>query len=104
MTIPVRISAAAEAELVEAARWYQNQRGGLGIEFLDAVDDAVSRVADTPDMGSAVPGVSDQSIRRRAVLRFPYHVVYIVLSDRIQILAVAHDRRRPGYWVGRLPA
>jgi hypothetical protein len=49
-----------------------------------------------------VPGVSDQTIRRRPVRRFPYHVVYIELADRLQILAIAHDRRRPGYWVGRL--
>ena len=104
MTIPVRISAEADAELVAAARWYENQRLGLGSEFLDAVDDAVSRVAETPLLGAAVSGVTDESIRRRAVLRFPYHVVYIALPDRIQILAVAHDRRRPGYWVGRLPA
>jgi hypothetical protein len=36
------------------------------------------------------------------VRRFPYHVVYIELPDRLQVLAVAHDRRRPAYWVGRL--
>jgi hypothetical protein len=41
-------------------------------------------------------------VRRVFVRRFPYHVVYIELADRLQILAVAHDRRRPRYWVGRL--
>lgn len=85
-----------------AARWYETQRAGLGTEFLDAVDTAVVRIAETPRMGSLVPGIGDQAIRRRALPRFPYHIVYIDLSDRLQILAVAHDRRRPGYWVGRL--
>ena len=33
-----------------------------------------------------------------AVTRFPYHVVYLEVNDRIRILAVAHDRRKPGYW------
>ena len=89
--------------MAEAARWYETQRVGLGTEFLGAVDNAVARIAENLRLGSLVPGVSDRAIRRRAVSRFPYHVVYMDLSDRLQILAVAHDRRRPGYWVGRLP-
>jgi len=90
--------------MAEAARWYDSHRTGLGIEFLDAVDSAVGRIAEAPRLGSLVPGVSDQSIRRRPVRRFPYHVVYMELPDRLQILAMAHDRRRPGYWIGRLRA
>lgn len=85
-----------------AGRWYETHRAGLGREFLDSVDTAVARIAEAPRMGSLVPGVSDQAIRRRPVRRFPYHVVYMELPDRLQILAIAHDRRRPGYWVGRL--
>ncbi len=88
--------------MVEAARWYETHRTGLGLEFLDAVDAAVAGIGETPRMGSLVPGVSDRTIRRRPVRRFPYHVVYMELSDRLQILAIAHDRRRPGYWAGRL--
>jgi plasmid stabilization system protein ParE len=103
LTLSSRISEEAAAEVAEAARWYETHRAGLGVEFLDAVDTAVTRIAETPRMGSPVPGVSDQAIRRRPVRRFPYHVVYVVLPDRLQILAIAHDRRRPGYWVGRLP-
>ena len=98
----IRISEEADAEMAEAGRWYEAHRAGLGIEFLAAVDNAVARIAETPRVGSPVPGVSDQAIRRRPVRRFPYHVVYIELSDWLQILAIAHDRRRPGYWVGRL--
>jgi len=88
--------------MAEAARWYESHREGLGIEFLDAVDVAVARIAETPSVGSMVPGVVDSDIRRGPVRRFPYHIVYLELADRLQILAVAHDRRRPGYWVGRL--
>ena len=103
MTLPVRVSEEAEAEMAEAARWYEGHRAGLGIEFLEAVDAAVTRIAETPRMGSIVPGILDEAIHRRPVRRFPYHVVYLELPDRLQVLAVAHDRRRPGYWVGRLP-
>jgi plasmid stabilization system protein ParE len=87
--------------MAEAAGWYEMHRAGLGTEFLNAVDAAVVRIAEAPRLGSLVPGVSDQTIRRKAVPRFPYHVVYTELADRLQIVAVAHDRRRPGYWVGR---
>jgi len=87
--------------MAEAARWYETHRAGLGTEFLDAVDRAVTRIPEAPQLGSMVPGIKAEAIRRRPVRRFPYHVIYVELPDRLQILAVAHDRRRPGYWVGR---
>jgi len=90
--------------MAEAARWYERHRVGLGVDFLDAVDAAVARIAEAPGVGSQVPGISDLSIRRRPVRRFPYHVVYLELPDRLQVLAITHDRRKPAYWVGRLPA
>jgi toxin ParE1/3/4 len=89
--------------MAEAACWYETHRTDLGVELLDEVDTAVARIAEAPRLGSRVPGVSDLAVRRRPVRRFPYHVVYIELPDRLQILAIAHDRRRPRYWVGRLP-
>ena len=45
---------------------------------------------------------ADLTVRRRAVTRFPYHVVYLELESHIRILAIAHDRRKPGYWHDRL--
>jgi plasmid stabilization system protein ParE len=99
---PVSISEEADAEMVAAARWYERHRAGLGTDFLAAVDTTVAAIAEAPGIGSSVPGISDASIRRRPVRRFPYHVVYLELPDRLQILAFAHDRRRPAYWVGRV--
>jgi plasmid stabilization system protein ParE len=104
LKLPLRISDEADAEMAEAARWYERHRLGLGAEFLAAVDAAVARIEENLRIGSPTPRVADEAIRRVFVRRFPYHVVYIELPDRLQILAVAHDRRRPGYWVGRLPS
>jgi plasmid stabilization system protein ParE len=104
LTLSVRISEEADAEFAEAARWYERHRAGLGSEFVEAVGQAVARIAESPRLGSPVPGIADEAIRRRAVHRFPYHLVYLELPDRLQVLAISHDRRRPGYWVGRLPA
>jgi plasmid stabilization system protein ParE len=101
LNLPIRISEEAEAEMADAARWYESHHTGLGAEFLDAVDALVGRIAQNPQVGSMMPGVPDSEIRRRPVRRFPYHVVYLELNDRLQILAEAHDRRRPGYWTER---
>lgn len=102
MTLAIRVSEEADSEMAEAARWYETHRARLGAEFLDAVDTTVAQIAEAPRIGSLVPEVSDETIRRRPVRHFPYHVVYMELPDRLQILAIAHDRRRPGYWSGRL--
>lgn len=42
------------------------------------------------------------AVRRLAVKRFPYHVFYLEAPEELRILAVAHDRREPGYWTIRL--
>ena len=104
MKLPLRLSEEADAEMAEAARWYERNRIGLGLEFLAAIDTAVARIEENPQIGSRTPGVDDEAIRRVFVRRFPYHVVYIELPDRLQVLAIAHDRRRPAYWVSRLPS
>jgi toxin ParE1/3/4 len=92
----------ASAELDEAALWYEQRRNGLGIEFLEAIDNALAFIGRFPQTGTVVPGVPlDLPVRRIPVRRFPFHVIYLELPDAIQILAFAHDRRSPGYWRSR---
>jgi len=100
---PLRIGEEAYAEMAEAARWYDAQRVGLGGEFLAAIDAAFALIEGNPNKGSRAPSIPDEDIRRVFVRRFPHQVIYIQLPDRIQVLAVAHERRRPGYWEGRIP-
>jgi plasmid stabilization system protein ParE len=95
---PVVIGREARAELAAAARWYDDRYRGLGEQLLDEVDAAIARVAENPGLGSSVTGVDDEAIRRLFVHRFPYHLVFLELEDRVQVIAVAHDRRRPGFW------
>lgn len=93
----------AETEYRLAGRWYEERRANLGIEFFDAVDAAISHIVDLPQAGGFVPRVSRElGVRRRAVTRFPYHVIYLETPEAIRILAIAHDRRKPGYWRERL--
>jgi len=89
----VRFEDEADAEYRLASRWYEGRRERLGLEFLDAVDATIDQIVAIPQAGSPVPRMSpDWPVRRRAVTRL----------TGIRILAIAHDRRKPGYWEGRL--
>jgi toxin ParE1/3/4 len=99
----VRFEDEAEVEYGLAARYYEERREHLGVEFLDSVDATIERVLEWPRAGALLPGMPpDLPVRRRAVTRFPYHVVYLETPSHVWILAVAHDRRKPGYWKDRL--
>jgi plasmid stabilization system protein ParE len=99
----VRFEDEADAEYRLAGRWYEERRENLGIEFFNAVDATIDRMVAMPQADTLVPRVPVKlRIRRRAVPRFPYHVVYLETPSEIRILAIAHDRRKPGYWTTRL--
>jgi toxin ParE1/3/4 len=99
----VRFDDEADAEYRLAGRWYEARREHLGIEFFDAVDATIDQIVALPRAGSRIRRLpADLTVRRRAVMRFPYHVVYLGLATHIRILAIAHDRRKPGYWKDRL--
>ena len=102
MSRRARFQPEASSELREAARWYEARRPGFGLAFLAAVDDAIEMVVRWPNSGAPVGGVVDDLIVRRArVHGFPYHVGYLHTDDEILVLAIAQNRRRPGYWTSR---
>lgn len=88
----------AKAELNYAAIYYESRRPGLGGEFLMEVERALERILEFPDSGSEFRRTG---YRRLIVRRFPYLIVYGVQPDLIRVVAVAHGKRRPGYWRAR---
>jgi plasmid stabilization system protein ParE len=99
VTRRIRTEPEASAELAEAALWYEGHRPGLGAEFLGAVDATTEFIARFPEAGVRVPNIpKDLPVRRAAVRRVPFHVVYVDFPEVVRVLAVAHDRRSPGYW------
>ena len=90
--------AKADAEVTAAARYYEAQAEALGSSFLEELDAALERIKAHPQ---AAPSVG-REIRRAILRRFPYSVFYAVEPDRIRVLAVAHQKRRPNYWLDRL--
>ena len=87
----------ARAELDDAFNWYEKQAVGLGFEFLDAFDQALRLVVSFPESQPFV----GKNIRRCLCNRFPYAVYYGIDDEKIIVIAVAHLRRRPDYWLGR---
>jgi toxin ParE1/3/4 len=90
---------AASDELAAAVRWYESQRLGLGAELFDAVTATIERIEQQAEIGAAT--YQDPRIRRLLVHRFPYEVVYRLTENEIAIVAIAHLKRRPGYWKHR---
>jgi toxin ParE1/3/4 len=96
---PIRFGGEAEEEFLQVASWYEDQRESLGLEFVAEVRAAQLRVQERPAAYRFVPNVPvELRARRCPIRRFPYTLIFIELTDEIRVIAVAHNRRRPGYW------
>jgi toxin ParE1/3/4 len=93
--VEVHPLAADEAEAAE--RWYRERNETAATRFRRELDRAVGVIAERPE--AAPPYVGNT--RRFLLRRFPFFVVYRVFSQRVQVVAVAHARRRPHYWLQR---
>jgi len=89
----------AEAEHLESIAYYESKRPGLGVSYLAEFERMLVHVCESPQR---YPIEMKPDLRRGRMKRFPYTVLYRNVSDTIQVLAVAHHRRRPQYWLGRL--
>lgn len=87
----------AEQDLVEARDWYDEQRNGLGHEFISIVDQSLTALSVMP----LLYAVEYKSIRRVCMQRFPYVVYYRVIGEIVEILAVLHGNRNPAVWKSR---
>ena len=87
----------AQTELDDAFSWYEEQVVGLGYEFLDGFDQSVRLIASFPELFEQI----EEGVRRSLVNRFPYGIIYGIDGDQIVIIAVAHLKRKPNYWMER---
>jgi len=87
----------ASRELIDAAQFYEARARRLGSRFLDEVERVVAVLQQYPEIGR--PASTDA--RAFPVRRFPYSLVYRVDENVLQVLAVAHHKRRPHYWTER---
>lgn len=84
----------AEAEMIAAARHYEDRAPGLGERFLDEVLRASEGIKTYPESWPMISG----QIRRCLVKRFPFSLLFRIETERIYVLAVMHLHREPNYW------
>jgi plasmid stabilization system protein ParE len=101
----VSLSPEAVVELAEAASWYENRQPGLAIRFLQEIDQAQHAIQSRPLSFPRLANTAvDLEIRRALLPRFPYALVLLELQTEIRVLAIAHAKRHPGYWLNRIHA
>jgi len=99
MAFPLIINPEAEDDLAHAYGWYEQQRPGLGREFLDCVEEVFNRIRRTPEIHAA----TYKAVRQTLVKRFPYVVCYVFEAECVYVIAVFHARRDPSGWQSRAP-
>lgn len=95
--IPLKYHEAAEEELLREIAYLESRLPGLGRRFYGEVQRVEKLLAKFPESGQEIsPG-----LRRCALRAFPFSLIYSIEKDGLLLLAVAHQRRRPGYWLRR---
>jgi toxin ParE1/3/4 len=91
----ITIHSKARKELSREIGYYERQKRGLGLDFLAEVEEAIFRIQADPWIGSPY---KETEFRYMLVQRFPYVLYYADLPEGVWVVAIAHGRRRPGYW------
>jgi toxin ParE1/3/4 len=100
---PLVLDDAARDEYREAANDYSAANGAVGRRFVDRVEETLARIQAEPHVWPFAPHIPENlGIRKRRVDGFPHSVVYMELRTEVRILAVAHGKRKPGYWLRRI--
>ena len=94
MALPVVYRREVGRDLAGAYGWYEEQRPGLGEEFLTAVDTTFDAIEQIPGMFRRVHG----EVRRANVSRFPYAVFYGIEPREVVVLTILHTARDPKLW------
>jgi toxin ParE1/3/4 len=95
---PVIIDAEAEAELAAAAAYLERNRKGYGRKFRTEAKRVFARIRRNPKQ---FPAYGDKGHCMALLQQFPYTIYFAELDDAIWIAAIAHQSRRPGYWMDR---
>lgn len=90
----VELHREAVAEAQAAREWYDERGLALGKVFVAELDRAIDRIVESPERWPKF----EAGTRRYLMRRFPFMVIYRQRGEVIQVLAVAHARRKPGYW------
>ncbi len=94
----VIFSELARRELDDAIEFYELKYSGLGLRFRDEIKKSIVRIIKYPHAWSIEKG----EIRKYLVHKFPYKILYSLEPGHIHIIAVAHQHRKPDYWIDQI--
>lgn len=93
----VHFAVQADVDVGNAVQWYEDQRPGLGIEFLLQLDSLMDRIRRTPQQFPIAKG----DVRRALLRRFPFAIYFISADETVEVVAVLHQHRHPEEWERR---
>jgi plasmid stabilization system protein ParE len=96
--LPIDYLAGARRDFDESFDWYAARSTQVAQRFVAAVDAALANVVANPLRFASPDGVH----RECPVKKFPFRIVYRLVDDTVLVVAVAHAKRRPGYWRDRI--
>lgn len=82
--------------------WYRDRDVRVAERFAAEARRTLELIQEFARIGSRVPEIDDPHVRRMPIHTFPYYIVFVELENRLEVVAFAHNRRRPGYFVKRL--
>ena len=97
MSLPVILRHQAEVDIQEARDQLEVIRGGLGSQVLARIREVLARIETMPELYGKVW----EDVRAARLKQFRYIVYFIVLADRVEVLAVLHSARDPSSWQSR---
>jgi plasmid stabilization system protein ParE len=98
MADEVRLHEDAVAEYEAAFEWYFLGSEFVASRFAEEMNHAIAIISDAPTRWP----LANHGTRKFLLQRFPFVIFYRELSTGVQVLAIAHGSRKPGYWRNRV--
>ncbi len=98
MSLPLVVRPEANTDVREAHSHFETHSAGLGDLFLDRLQETLDRIESAPELYAEVWGV----VRAARVRRFRHVIYYVVLKDRVEVIAATHGSRDPSAWQSRV--
>ena len=92
-----RFIAPAREELLSSVKYYERIEVNLGLDFLNEVEQTIDLILLYPEHCPQFNG----DIRKAVLRRFPFNILYTISDSSIIIIALMHQKRKPGYWKDR---
>lgn len=87
----------AERDILRAYRYYESELAGLGIQFLESLDDGFERISAYPLHYAEIAG----GIRRKLLNKFPYGLFFVFEHEEVRVLSILQQSQNPNVWNSR---